>query len=106
MHIVLVQIVIKPEMASAFLEHTLDNARNSLMEPGIVQFDVLQQVDDPARFVLLEVYRRPEDQELHRQTAHYLRWRDAVKDMMAADRVGIRYANRFPADEEWHARKV
>lgn len=106
MHVVLVQITVKPDAVAVFVEQTLENARMSRMEPGILQFDVLQQPDDPTKFVLIEVYRKPEDQELHRQTTHYLHWRDTVKDMMATDRVGTRYANLFPADEVWNARKV
>jgi quinol monooxygenase YgiN len=101
MHIVLVHIEVKPEMLAVFLAETRENAANSLREPGITRFDVLQQQDDPNRIVLVEVYRQPEDQEKHRQTHHYLRWRDAVKDMMAAERVGTRYTNLMPADEGW-----
>ncbi len=106
MHIVLVNIQVKPESVQPFLTLTEDNARNSLQEPGVVRFDVLQQQDAPDRFVLVEVYHHPQDQEAHRQTAHYQRWRDGVKDMMAADRVGVRYTNHFPADEDWNARPL
>lgn len=106
MHIVLVQIQVKPESIAAFLELTLDNARNSRLEPGVARFDVLQQQDDPGRFVLVEVYHQPQDQEKHRQTDHYLRWRDGVKDMMAADRVGVRYTNIDPPDEAWDAHAI
>ena len=70
MHIVLVHIQVKPESIPAFLALTLDNARNSRMEQGVVRFDVLQQQEDPAKFVLVEVYRQPHDQEMHRQTDH------------------------------------
>lgn len=106
MYIVLVQIQVKPENIAAFLALTLDNARNSRLEQGVVRFDVLQQQDDPARFVLMEVYRQPQDQQEHRLTEHYLRWRDGVKDMMATDRVGVRYTNIDPSDEEWNGRTV
>lgn len=106
MHIVLVHIQVKPESIPAFLALTLDNARNSRMEQGVVRFDVLQQQEDPAKFVLVEVYRQPHDQEMHRQTDHYLRWRDGVKGLMAADRVGVRYTNIDPSDEEWDVRAV
>lgn len=102
MHIVIVHIQVKPESTRAFIDLTLGNARNSRREQGLVRFDVLQQQDDPARFVLVEVYRQPEDQEKHRQTDHYLRWRDGVKDMMAAERVGVKYTNLDPSDKEWN----
>lgn len=101
MHIVLVHVQVKPESVDAFLEATLDNARNSVREPGIARFDVIQQSDDPARFVLVEVYRTPEDPVRHKETDHYKRWRDAVEPMMAAPRKGIRYGNVFPDDTGW-----
>ena len=84
-----------------FIEATLDNARNSVQEPGVARFDVVQQQDDPNCFVLVEVYHTPEDQARHRETAHYLRWRQTVADMMAEPRQGIKYDNLFPADEGW-----
>jgi (4S)-4-hydroxy-5-phosphonooxypentane-2,3-dione isomerase len=102
MHIVLVHVHVKPEHLDAFKAATLDNARNSLLEPGVVRFDFLQQAEDPTRFTLVEVYKTPEDQLRHRETRHYLTWRDAVPDMMAETRVGIKYANLFPEDSSWH----
>lgn len=101
MHIVLVHVHVKEEALDAFKAATLENARHSIEEPGIVRFDVLQQVEDPTRFVLVEVYRQPEDQARHRETAHYQKWRDAVAEMMAEPRQGIRYINLFPNDEAW-----
>ena len=62
---------------------TIDNANNSVQEAGIARFDVIQQSDDPTQFVLVEVYRNAEAPALHKETAHYLRWRDTVADMMA-----------------------
>jgi (4S)-4-hydroxy-5-phosphonooxypentane-2,3-dione isomerase len=101
MHIVLVHVQVKPESVSAFMQASLDNARNSVREPGIARFDVLQQADDPCRFVLVEVYRTPEDPARHKETDHYKRWRDTVEPMMAAPRKGIRYGNVFPDDAGW-----
>ncbi len=101
MYIVQVFVHVKPEHVDAFRAATLDNARNSVQEPGIARFDVLQQLDDPQRFTLIEVYRAPEDQARHRETAHYARWRDAVADMMAEPRSAVRYGNVYPGDEGW-----
>ncbi|KPL84604.1 antibiotic biosynthesis monooxygenase [Thermanaerothrix daxensis] len=101
MHIVLVHVHVKEEALEAFKAATLENARHSIEEPGIVRFDVLQQVEDPTRFVLVEVYRQPEDQAKHRETVHYQKWRDTVAEMMAEPRQGIRYLNLFPSDEAW-----
>ncbi len=101
MYIVQVAVHVKPEYVDAFRAATLDNARNSVQEPGIVRFDVLQQLDDPQRFMLVEVYRSPDDQARHRETAHYARWRDAVAEMMAEPRSPVKYRNVFPGDEDW-----
>lgn len=101
MHIVLVHIQVRRDAIDSFIQATLANARNSLLEPGIIRFDFLQQVDHPERFSLLEVYKSPEDQLKHREAPHYLTWRDAVADMMAEPRQGIRYQNVFPPDADW-----
>jgi (4S)-4-hydroxy-5-phosphonooxypentane-2,3-dione isomerase len=83
MYIVHVFVHVKPEFIAAFQETARDNAQNSVQEAGIARFDVIQQMDDPTRFVLVEVYRMVEDTHHHKETAHYARWRDAVADMMA-----------------------
>lgn len=101
MLIVHVHVHVKPESVQAFKEATLENARNSVQEPGIARFDVIQQLDDPTRFVLVEVYRTPDDPAEHKKTAHYQAWRDTVADMMAKPRSSVKYANVFPDDEGW-----
>jgi len=101
MNIVHVHVRVKPEAVEAFKEATLDNCRNSVQEPGIARFDLIQQQDDPTRFILVEVYRDDEAPALHKQTAHYLRWRDTVADMMAEPRQAVRFINLFPGDEGW-----
>jgi autoinducer 2-degrading protein len=101
MHIVHVFVHVKPEAVEAFRAASLENARNSVQEPGIARFDVLQQQDDPTRFVLVEVYRDAEAPARHKETAHYARWRDTVAEWMAEPRVGVKYDNLFPADEGW-----
>ena len=101
MFIVHVHVRVKPEAVEEFREATLENARNSTQEEGVARFDVLQQSDDPTRFVLVEVYRRPEDAASHKETDHYAVWRDAVADMMAEPRSGVKYANLFPDDPGW-----
>ena len=81
MHIVHVSVHVRPDAIDAFTAATLDNARNSMQEP-----------DDPARFLLVECYRTHADQLAHRETAHYLRWRDAVAPLMAEPRAAVKYA--------------
>jgi quinol monooxygenase YgiN len=99
--IVHVQVHVKPEFIDAFKEATLENARNSVQEPGIARFDVVQQLDDQSRFVLVEVYRSSQDPAEHKRTAHYQTWRDTVAEMMAEPRSSVKYDNVFPDDEGW-----
>lgn len=101
MFIVLVYVHVKPESVDAFKAASLKNARNSVKEPGIARFDVIQQRDDPERFVLLEVYRDEAALAEHKTTAHYKEWRETVADMMAEDRYSVKYENVFPDDEGW-----
>lgn len=102
MHIVHVFIQVKPEHLEAFKAATIENARNSVQEPGITRFDVIQQSDDPTRFVLVEVYRNADAAPAaHKQTAHYHAWADAVADMLVAPRTRKIYTNVFPNDEGW-----
>jgi autoinducer 2-degrading protein len=98
MFIVQVQVHIKPEFVEAFAQASLENARYSIQEPGIARFEVTQQIDDPTRFVLVEVFRSAEDQLRHRETAHYQVWRDKVAEMMAEPRSSLKYQNLFPDD--------
>lgn len=100
METVLVYVRVKPEFIDAFIEATLDNASNSVKEPGISRFDVIQQQDDPTRFVLVEVYKDQEAPGRHKETAHYHRWRDAVAGMIADPRTSVRYKPIFPGSEE------
>ena len=83
MLVVHVFVHVKPEFVEAFKAATIENARNSVQEPGIARFDVVQQADDPNRFVLVEVYRTAGDPARHKETAHYATWRDTVAEMMA-----------------------
>ena len=101
MFVVHVYVHVKPQFVEAFKKATLENARNSVQEPGIARFDVVQQVDDPARFVLVEVYRTPEDPARHKETAHYQAWRDTVADMMAEPRTSTKFCSVFPDDTGW-----
>lgn len=101
MLVVHVQVQVKPESVAAFRAATLENARHSVQEPGIARFDVVQQADDPARFVLVEAYRSEAAVAAHKATAHYARWRDAVAGLMAAPRTSVKFNNVFPADAEW-----
>ena len=93
MLIVHVRVHVKSECVEAFREATIENARQSVQEPGIARFDVVQQTDDPTRFMLIEVYRTADAPAQHKETAHYQIWRDAVQSMMAEPRTSVKYAN-------------
>ena len=101
MFIVHVHVQVKPESVEAFKTATLANARASMQEPGIARFDVVQQQDDPTRFVLVEVYRDAAAAAAHKETAHYPVWRDAVAPMMAAPRQSVKFTNVFPDEAGW-----
>ena len=101
MLIVHVQVHVKPECVTAFRQATIENARQSVLEPGIARFDVVQQQDDPTRFVLVEAYRTVEASAAHKETAHYAKWRDAVAPMMAEVRTSVKNTNVWPGDQEW-----
>lgn len=91
MIIVHVQVQVKPGMEDAFIAATRANAKASLGEPGVLRFDVVRQVEDPTRFVLVEVFRDADAPAAHKATAHYAAWRDAVEPMMAEPRVGTKH---------------
>ena len=101
MLIVHVHVRVKPESIEAFRAATVENASNSVKEAGIARFDVLQQADDSSRFILVEVYRTLEATARHKETAHYMKWRDTVAPMMAEPRTSVKYSNAFPEDAAW-----
>lgn len=101
MLVVHVHAHVKPEFVEAFRLATVENARNSVAETGIARFDVIQQLDDPTRFVLVEVYLTGEAPAAHKETAHYKQWRDAVAPMMAEPRSSVKFTNVFPPERDW-----
>src|SRR5262245_47653999 len=101
MLVVHVHTRVKPEAVESFKQATLENARHSIKEPGIARFDVVQQQDDPTRFVLVEVYRNADAPAAHKITGHYQVWRDTVAMMMAEPRTSVKFTNLFPADDGW-----
>ena len=101
MYIVHVFAHVQADAIEAFKAATLENARNSVTEAGVARFDVIQQSDDPTRFVLVEVYRSQADTDKHKETAHYQRGRDTVEALQAEPRSKIVYANVFPDEQGW-----
>ena len=98
MHVTLVHVAVKPGHIAEFIEATRRNHEASVQEPGNQRFDVLQSSDDPGQFVLYEAYASAGDALAHKETAHYLAWRDAVADWMAAPRRGEPYTGLFAQD--------
>jgi (4S)-4-hydroxy-5-phosphonooxypentane-2,3-dione isomerase len=101
MFIVHVFVQVKPDCLAAFREASIENARHSIQEPGIVRFDFIQQRDDPTQFVLVEVYRTEADTTSHKRTAHYAKWQATVEELLAQPRSRIFYQNIFPEDQNW-----
>ena len=104
MHVIHVHVHVRPDAIDAFKAATVANAAGSLREPGVARFDVIQQQDDPTRFVLVEAYRTTDAIGAHKATAHYAAWRDAVAPMMAEPRSSTKYTNIFPADDAYGMR--
>ncbi len=98
MFTVLVHVHVKPDSVEAFKVATIENATHSVKEPGIARFDVIQQQDDPTRFILIEVYRTPEASGQHKETPHYKKWRQIAEGMMAEPRFSVKYDARFSKD--------
>ena len=96
-----VSIHVKADHVDAFIAATLENARNSVLEPGIVRFDLVQQDDDPTRFLLIEIYRSADAPARHKETAHYAAWREVAEPMMAEPRTRITYHELFPDAAAW-----
>ena len=101
MNIVHVHVHVKPEFVEAFKQATIENAASSVKEEGVARFDVIQQNDDPTRFILVEVYKTDKASFAHKETVHYAKWRDTVAEMMVEPRQGIKYSNIYPKDSDW-----
>ena len=101
MNILLVSIHVKPDKIDEFKKITVENAQNSLKEGGVRRFDLVQQVEDRTRFVLIEVYRSVEAVAAHKETPHYNRWREAVEPLLAEPRTRVVCENIFPDDAGW-----
>jgi len=101
MNLVIVRVRVKPECVEDFKAASAENARNSILEPGCARFDVIQQADDPTRFMFLEAFRTPDAHATHSATPHYITWRDTVTDMMAEPRQAVKHVGVFPLDQNW-----
>jgi (4S)-4-hydroxy-5-phosphonooxypentane-2,3-dione isomerase len=98
MHVTLVHVKVKTANIEDFIAASKLNHQASILEPGNRRFDVLQSPEDPSQFILYEAYLSAEDALAHKQTGHYLAWRDTVATWMAEPRQGIQYSGLFPKD--------
>jgi len=106
MYVVCIHVRVKPEHREDFIAASVENAKNTVQEPGNLRFDVIQQIDDPNRFMLYEVYRDESGMQAHKETAHYAKWRDAVGDWMAEPRRGVKHQSLFPeGGDAWASRR-
>jgi autoinducer 2-degrading protein len=101
MLVVHVHVRVKPDCVEAFRKATIANAESSRKEFGIARFDVLQQSEDPTRFLLVEAYRGSEAPTAHKETEHYKIWRDGVAEMMAEPRQSVKFINVDPPDAQY-----
>ena len=96
MIVTLVYVQIKSEYVKGFIEATRENHESSVKENGNIRFDILQDSNDPTKFVLYEAYETEEAVIAHKETAHYLKWRDTVAMWMAKPREGVKHKLLFP----------
>jgi quinol monooxygenase YgiN len=101
MQIILVHVSVRSQFVEAFKQASIDNASHSIQEAGVARFDVIQQTEDPTKFILIEVYKTAQAHAAHKETAHYARWRDTVSEMMSEPRQSVKYNNVFPDDDHW-----
>ena len=102
MLVVHVHVHVLPEQVDAFISATRANSAASLTEPGVARFDVVQQADDPTRFILVEAYKTADAPAAHKETAHYAAWRDTVAPMMASPRTSVKFQSVSPDEPRWN----
>ncbi|HAF61589.1 MAG TPA: antibiotic biosynthesis monooxygenase [Anaerolineaceae bacterium] len=101
MLIVIVHVHVEENCVNDFIRATKNNAEHSIQEEGVVKFDFIQQNDDPARFVLLEVYQNEEAASAHKETSHYQEWKGIVAEMMVEPRYSVKFHEIYPPSEKW-----
>jgi autoinducer 2-degrading protein len=99
MYIVQIHVRVKENRIQDFIEASKENAKNSILESGIVKFDIIQQLEEPTKFILFEIYKTDQDSAKHKDTKHYRIWRGMVENMMAEPRQSMKYRYIFPEDE-------
>lgn len=98
MQVTLVHVRVFPEHIEAFKEACRENHEASVTEPGNRRFDILQSRTDSSRFILYEAYSDAHCAARHKDTPHYLKWRETVAPWMAEPRVGESFHGLFPTE--------
>jgi (4S)-4-hydroxy-5-phosphonooxypentane-2,3-dione isomerase len=96
MFVTIVHVYVKTDFVEQFIEATRENHKDSIKEPGNLRFDVLMDESDPTKFVLYEAYSSEQAVAAHKETLHYLKWRDMVAPWMAKPREGVKHKMLFP----------
>ena len=96
MIVTIVHVWVSPQFVDMFIEATKENHESSIKEPGNFRFDVLQDDKDPSKFVLYEAYESDSAAAAHKETLHYLKWRDTVAPWMMKPREGVKHSMLFP----------
>lgn len=96
MHTTIVHVYVEADSVDAFIAASQKNHEASVQEPENRRFDVLQDAADPTKFILYEAYASAAGAAAHKETGHYLQWRETVADMMAKPREGIAHTGLFP----------
>ncbi len=97
-----VHVEVKPEFIDDFVQECIKNHNESVKEPGNLRFDILQDAEYPAKFLLYEAYQSEKDSAAHKETSHYLAWKKAVEHLMARPRIGKKHKIICPTEiEKW-----
>ncbi len=92
-----IYVQVNADHLETFIAAITENARQSVQEPGILRFDVMQQADDPTKFVFVEIYEGDDAVAAHRDSAHFKAYREAAGDLIVAREV-VRYNTIFPSE--------
>ncbi len=102
-----VTVWVKSDSVEAFETATTANHRGSIMEPGVLRFDVLRSTDHPGEYLLYEAYESEAAANAHKQTTHYKKWKDTVEPWMEKPRDGRSFQVVTPTSpRSWHKEQL
>ena len=90
MRAILAHLTAKPGREAEFKEKMTAQAKRCLAnEPGCLQFDVAQDPKDPARLVMLEVYKDEAAIKAHQDSAHFKDFRPTISELVADRKIEV-----------------